>query len=881
MAITDIFLPEGDAENPLLKEQGYSQLNPSTGSAFDAGLQLGSLDAPVNFLTDLNKYNKPGAKLTPEEANSQYGIPNFLNFDREITPEAAEVVRDRTMKRLQFEDRLSRASTGQVAVSYLGQFTEQMFDPINLAASFIPVTKIPGASKLITSLATSNPFVRRAGVGAIEGTVGQLAIEPIYLAGDYYGMEDHDTADVMRNLAFGAVFGAGAHVTFGGVFDGAKFLYGKTKNTHQRAATTAINQMLEGKVVEVDPILRTDENFIRNEILRDEIESIQSTGNYSGPEAYNYIESYPLGTQEGRLLNPGNPVIAPALPTRASTMDIIDLDGDISPANLGGSNEAIIVNHEYGPMYVKPISESQARSEVLANNLYRILGDEFVLSADLVRVNGKLGVGTTLYENAEQVSGFDLVKTFYDNATPDSEKAQIRAIVANQLFDMFLGNRDAFALGNIIKVDGEYKKIDQGGALLYRARGARKADFTADLEELQTMVDDTINPEAATAFWQIASPNDLNKAAEKILSTDFGKIVDQVLAANLPVEEEAELLGVLAGRLTTLRNKFPEAAAKVHKNTGKLIFGKSQSAFETLKNAAIKFYELLHKKHFDILDAVSIYQTTSFGPINNYLRTDKFVGDDVQLSALKKEIELLDKASELGKLEAPAILHRWMPSNMFNQQFEPAFMSTSLFESRSPFHVDENIYNNLHVVVHAPEGTPGFWPDASNVYRTSMESSYSAPEAGEYEFTIGRGQQYEVISVPVDRTSLKGHAYKEVHIRLLGEKPAPEVRPLNLEEIKAGATKYFNQPSSAADPEILLPVEAVTFNSLVEDLGNVGDLEPNAELVKSIADLEASVKMILSESELKAINESTSKLAKDVDNWVKGLEQAFTCWKGA
>lgn len=308
MPIEDIYLPEGDFENPLLQSQGYDLLKPTTGQALKAGLGLGQLEAPVNYLRDLDTYNNgPGVKLTPEAANKEYGIPGYLNFDRELAPEAARVMRERTLKRLSFDDVLNRASTAQNVGALGANFVGQMFDPINLATAFVPVTKIPGVSTMMTSLLTKNPFTQRAAIGAVEGTVGQALIEPIYIAGDQLGFDEHTNADVMRNLAFGTIFGAGAHVTLGAGADAAKFLYGKALSTHNVAVEKSILQLMDGNVVNVEPIIRADKNFAQEQAIINQLDQLEPTGRYGEGTAgtINYGD-LPIGLNNR---TPGDPII--------------------------------------------------------------------------------------------------------------------------------------------------------------------------------------------------------------------------------------------------------------------------------------------------------------------------------------------------------------------------------------------------------------------------------------------------------------------------------------------------------------------------------------------------------------------------------------------
>lgn len=361
MPIEDIYLPEGDFENPLLQSQGYDLLKPTTGQALKAGLGLGQLDAPVNYLRDLDTYNNgPGIKLTPEAANKEYGIPGYLNFDRELAPEAARVVRERTLKRLSFDDVLNRASTAQNVGALGANFVGQMFDPINLATAFVPVTKIPGVSTMMTSLLTKNPFTQRAAIGAVEGTVGQALIEPIYIAGDQLGFEEHTNADVMRNLAFGTIFGAGAHVTLGAGADAAKFLYGKALSTHNVAVEKSILQLMDGGVVNVEPVIRSDKNYINNQILMNQFDNLEATGNFAGPGAANIsYGDIPIGLN---VKNMGDPTFRPDVPVERPSLP--------ATANVG----AFTLN-------LTPISKTLYR-ETNADGLANILRASYAKSPD-------------------------------------------------------------------------------------------------------------------------------------------------------------------------------------------------------------------------------------------------------------------------------------------------------------------------------------------------------------------------------------------------------------------------------------------------------------------------------------------------------------------
>lgn len=898
MAANDLLLPESDFENPNLKAQGYSSLVPSSAEVFGAGMGLGTLTAPVNYLQDLNTYRQGEAaqnKLTVEQANKDFGIPGFLNFDRDISPDAARVIQERTMKRIEFEDVLNRSdgATGST-LGFAGEFVGQMFDPINLGLSFIPVTKVPGVSKLLMGLATKSPFVKRAAVGAIEGTVGQAAVEPIYAYGDAIGFEDHSNEDIMRNLAFGAVFGAGAQVTFGGVYDGAKFLIGKTQGTHKKAVTTAINQYIEGKEVNVEPIIRADKNFAETEAVRTQIENIEKSGAYDGPQGYGNVTGpeTDLGLGNIRTFGKNDPVIVSSIAKKTDTIDVLDIQEDLLSVDLGGSNKASIANTAQGPLYIKlaPLyDQGRAKSELLANNIYQALGDDSVIPAQMVSKDGQLGVATPFYDGAVKVGAKTLLDTYNDPLTLPSEKAQIRGLLVNSVLDAFLGNRDSFAFGNIIKFNGQYKKIDQGGSLFYRAQGAKKEDFGGSVDELDTLMNSDINPESATILQGGLTKGLLREGVEKVIRLDLDEIIDEVKAMGFPKFEEEEILATLIARQNDLRNKFPEIAKAVGEAKGRTTLADPKSAFKELEKQAVAFNEKINEFPADKQKAfryvMKDYQGTYNDQVNSFLRTGDYKYGNAE--KIDSSIKLLLELSQLNPLTKETILSRWMPADLFNPTGDAGFMSTSLFGEKSPHHVRVEPKNNLLVVIHTTDKTPGFFPDGNNLLANadgspSVKSPFSGEGSGEYEFVIKAGQKYEVLGPGVDKTTVdpltkKLVNYKEINVRLLPEKPAKAAGPITLQELKASATEYFDRPSDAADIEVLLPLEAVTFNSVVKNLGPAE--KQVSELEKMVADLELEVSKVLSKEELSAINQTYKELEATTDQYSKGLDQAFTCWK--
>lgn len=130
-----------------------------------------------------------------------------------------------------------------------------LIDPLNVATAFIPVI---GEARYTSLLAKAGSTLGRVGVragaGAIEGVAGAALIEPIIAGSRRFEQADYDMADSLLNVAFGGVFGAGLHTTFGAISDGV---------THYRGAEPTWKG-LEGVAPDEIPLVQN----LRQEIAR-------------------------------------------------------------------------------------------------------------------------------------------------------------------------------------------------------------------------------------------------------------------------------------------------------------------------------------------------------------------------------------------------------------------------------------------------------------------------------------------------------------------------------------------------------------------------------------------------------------------------------------
>lgn len=197
--------------------------------------------------------------------------------------------------------------------------------------------------------------------------------------------------------------------------------------------------------------------------------------------------------------------------------------GSQAGSNVGGLYEA----PDGTKYYVKKAkSPKHARNEILANQLYQAAG------VDVPEVTH--GV------NAPGISGAVIVSKIVPNAKSDLNKklgdlSYIKQVQSGFAVDTWLANWDVVGLGydNIVTSDGKPWRIDNGGALLYRAQGAPKGiAFGDDVKELNTFIDGT-NSQASQVFNGM-SQDERIQSAKKLLPLTDAKIDQLVQDAGMP-----------------------------------------------------------------------------------------------------------------------------------------------------------------------------------------------------------------------------------------------------------------------------------------------------------------------------------------------------------
>lgn len=225
---------------------------------------------------------QPKKRLSEEEAKAQIkdaGVPLSVP-ETSYTQEALDIIIERKKAELLRKDQMDRAKG---IVPAVGQFTAmlaaQIVDPINIAASFVPVVGPARYTAMMSRATTAGArALVRAKVGAIEGVVGAAIVEPFVYRATQREQADYTMYDSMLNIGLGSVMGAGLHSGFGAIGDlirkgvrpdvatatakptgkTAKVIAEANPETREAMLKSSIAQELEGKPTNVEAVAAFD-----------------------------------------------------------------------------------------------------------------------------------------------------------------------------------------------------------------------------------------------------------------------------------------------------------------------------------------------------------------------------------------------------------------------------------------------------------------------------------------------------------------------------------------------------------------------------------------------------------------------------------------------
>jgi hypothetical protein len=185
----------------------------------------------------------------------------------------------------------------------------------------------------------------------------------------------------------------------------------------------------------------------------------------------------------------------------------------------GGSTGATIAKDTSGKKYIikkpnpnLPDPEGFITNEINANRIYRAAGVAVPHSGPVYLANGTSGMRSQFLE------GGQTYKDWSQGKSQTEKDAMRNQIAKNFVLDALLGNHDVIGqnFDNIMVHNGKPIRIDNGGALGFRAQGQPKV-LADTVEELKTMRDPSVNPQSHKMFKYITDADIQNQIKDLVL----------------------------------------------------------------------------------------------------------------------------------------------------------------------------------------------------------------------------------------------------------------------------------------------------------------------------------------------------------------------------
>lgn len=207
---------------------GIHELSSAKGRNEIAPSPTDPMGAPIPTYEE-EPQQKPGSEridmIDALDQVKKAGLDKTLKLPNEpdIAPAALAIMIDRARTRAEHAATIARGPQGLVpdALMLGTSFLVGAVDPLNIASAFVPVMGELRYGKLLASAGESAAARAgvRAGVGAAQGVTGQALLEPIDWYAHSQDGRDFGMSDVLHNLVFGGLLGAGLHAGGGALSD--------------------------------------------------------------------------------------------------------------------------------------------------------------------------------------------------------------------------------------------------------------------------------------------------------------------------------------------------------------------------------------------------------------------------------------------------------------------------------------------------------------------------------------------------------------------------------------------------------------------------------------------------------------------------------------
>ena len=229
----------------------------SAGATFYNAWNYNPTSSVFRAVDQTQAYQESNTYINRDELNKQYGYLG-LTFKEDTREGLVNYLVERKKLEKERANIISRGSDGKLAKSFffLESLATGFVDPINIAASFIPVV---GQARFANMVARSGKNVARMKKGFVEGLVGNTAVEPLVYGVAKSEQADYDMYDSFTNIAVGGFIGSAAHIGFGRIGDYLAEVRGKPNIYQRLAAISPENQrqLLDysvGRVLKGEPV---------------------------------------------------------------------------------------------------------------------------------------------------------------------------------------------------------------------------------------------------------------------------------------------------------------------------------------------------------------------------------------------------------------------------------------------------------------------------------------------------------------------------------------------------------------------------------------------------------------------------------------------------
>ena len=285
--------------------------------------------------------------LLKENLNKEYADIGLFFKDDEYQSVVDIMVQEKKEER-ERQSIIARGPKGFAvgAAKFATGLSVSLFDPINIAASFIPVF---GQARFAGLVARQGFSKARLAKGVTEGAVGAAVVEPIVYGVAKTVQADYGLADSFLNITFGSILGGGLHVGAGKLKD-----LNTSRKFKQKIKSARKNLDIKS---DVDPEVNLYKEYYpeNSKIMRD----LEKTN----PETRKLLLEKPVDTSP---IVSADPILRKSTDSVSTSQTRVKSDSTTDQIELN-TVEKNVVNKNSSDMDID-INNLQTRLEILRNN---------------------------------------------------------------------------------------------------------------------------------------------------------------------------------------------------------------------------------------------------------------------------------------------------------------------------------------------------------------------------------------------------------------------------------------------------------------------------------------------------------------------------------